>query len=327
MYHRQIAEIPEFVPNGGSHTPTSSSRKETKHRAPKEKRSPRSKKNHQQSHVVTGLICLLSAVVVGAIGLATYYLFFIAPAKKNEAKIEALYQQALLDKQDQKFLAAADAFAELGSFKNSPNELVSCNLALAEISWDEGDADEAYNLYLWLAERNVKEAPIWLHEMFCLLSYKARDDGLETNSRERALWDLMNTLAAGDWMLAHAEENAWAKDIVGVMYRYGLSGREQDIKEALKCFQEAAKMEDSYALYHLGHLYATGTGVQRDDSLAFQYYDKSAKLNNSWGLLILGNIYESGGAVPKDTEVARKYYEDSAKLGNEDAQRKLQQNP
>ena len=327
MERRQIADIPEYAPNGKTYFKASNSMQEKKHSAPKAKRPPRPKKNLHYRHLVAGLISFLSVVAVGAVALATYYLFFIAPTKKIEAEIEALHQQAVLDKQEKNFLDAADAFAELGNYKNSLSELISCNLALAEISWSEGNAAEAYDLYRWLAEQKAVEAPVWLHETYCYLSYKARDDSLAPKSREWALWNLMNMPTTGDWMLVQSEEAAWAKDIVGVMYRYGLNGRMQDIEEALKCFQEASQSGDSYALYHLGHLYATGTGVQRDDQLALQHYDKSAKLGNSWAMLILGNMYEAGAAVLKDSELARKHFEDSARLGNEEAQQKLQQYP
>ena len=59
---------------------------------------------------------------------------------------------------------------------------------------------------------------------------------------------------------------------------------------------------------HLGCMYETGEGVEKDYAKAVELYRESAKQGNPWGQTHLGWMYEIGGGVEKNYTEAVKMY-------------------
>jgi TPR repeat protein len=66
---------------------------------------------------------------------------------------------------------------------------------------------------------------------------------------------------------------------VGDFHYYGLAGLTIDQKEAAIHYQKAADLRHPHAIFNLGLMYETGTGVKQDFHLAKRFYDKAAEFD------------------------------------------------
>ncbi|GAB3932294.1 serine/threonine-protein kinase [Larkinella terrae] len=69
------------------------------------------------------------------------------------------------------------------------------------------------------------------------------------------------------------------------------------------------------AIHHLGYMYNTGTGTQRDYSEALRWYWKAADQGYLLSLSNIGAMYQFGMGVAVDLPKAREYYEKAAAGG------------
>jgi len=65
-------------------------------------------------------------------------------------------------------------------------------------------------------------------------------------------------------------------------------------------FHKAAEQGDATAQYRLGHMYAYGDGVPKDEVEAVKWTRKSAAQGCGDAQVLLGNMYGNGKGVPKD---------------------------
>ena len=96
-----------------------------------------------------------------------------------------------------------------------------------------------------------------------------------------------------------------------------------DSTSGLAELQEKAQSGDSNAMYRLGRLYATGSGVPRDQVEAFDWYKRAAARGNAEAMYSLGEAYEHGTGVREDVQRAVNWYHDAARRGNQPARAAL----
>jgi len=138
------------------------------------------------------------------------------------------------------------------------------------------------------------------------------------------------------------------------------NGPKPDLPRSVEWLRKAAAQNHAKAQFLLGHAYAKGKGVPKNENEAKAWYEKAAQqgepmAQHSLGLLLhptsktsvqnhaesfkwfqkaaaggyadaqfmLGIEYEFGVIVPKDAAKAREWYEKAATQGNEQAKKKL----
>jgi len=91
-----------------------------------------------------------------------------------------------------------------------------------------------------------------------------------------------------------------------------------DIQVALKLLQFGAAQDETIAHYKLGHVFASGQGVQQNYVTAIDYYRRAASANFRPAILALAALYEGGKGDPTDLAEARKLRANAAKLKGPD---------
>lgn len=87
--------------------------------------------------------------------------------------------------------------------------------------------------------------------------------------------------------------------------------------------QQKAQAGDASAMYRLGRMYATGSGVEKDYVEAFNWYTRSAKAGNTDAMYALGEAYEHGEGVREDIQQAVNWYDQATLKGNKAAKAAL----
>ena len=90
---------------------------------------------------------------------------------------------------------------------------------------------------------------------------------------------------------------------------YHSRGVEEDLKEAFKLYEKAAKQGLATAQYRLGRCYNSGEGVKKDLGKAFIWYEKAAEQGHEAARFSVRMAYCYGWGVEKDPEEAKKWYE------------------
>ena len=90
--------------------------------------------------------------------------------------------------------------------------------------------------------------------------------------------------------------------------------------ESLDETRKKAEAGDAGAQSKLGWMYATGIGVQQDDTEAVKWYRKAAEQGDADAQFNLGNKYRYGDGVPKDFAEAAKWFRKAAYQGKDVAQ-------
>ena len=102
-------------------------------------------------------------------------------------------------------------------------------------------------------------------------------------------------------------------------YLFGKNGKEQNVKEALKYYNIAAKQGLSEAQYTLGIYYYNGTGVSQNYERAVFWLEKAAEQEHPKALLHLAQCYEDGTGTEQNQKRALALYEQAALLGEAEA--------
>ncbi len=105
---------------------------------------------------------------------------------------------------------------------------------------------------------------------------------------------------------AAKQGDAQAQVDLGVMYKYGLGGEEQDYKTAVGWFKKAAEQGNAQAQEELGVMYFRGKGVEKDRKTAKELYEKAAKQGNVKALEDLGVMYLYGVGVQQDSKMGMR---------------------
>jgi TPR repeat protein len=93
----------------------------------------------------------------------------------------------------------------------------------------------------------------------------------------------------------------------------------EDYDTALTEWQASAEGGDPRAQFHLGNMFASGTGVRRSLATAFGWYEKSAEAGFGEGQAALAFAFRFGNGVGQNYELAAKWYRRAANQGIPDA--------
>jgi localization factor PodJL len=85
----------------------------------------------------------------------------------------------------------------------------------------------------------------------------------------------------------------------------------------------AALKGDPTAAYEVGVRFAEGKGLPQNLEEAAKWYDRAAKAGIIPAVFRLGTLYEKGMGVKKDTDLARRYYVQASERGNAKAMHNL----
>jgi TPR repeat protein len=91
----------------------------------------------------------------------------------------------------------------------------------------------------------------------------------------------------------------------------------------LAALQQKANAGDPDAMYRVGRLYATGSGLEKDYVEAFNWYKRSAKAGNTDAMYALGQAYEHGSGVREDIQQAVNWYDQATLRGHKAAKAAL----
>lgn len=88
--------------------------------------------------------------------------------------------------------------------------------------------------------------------------------------------------------------------------------------EAVKLLAPEADKGDPDAMYILGKIYASGSGVEKDIGKAAGYFQKAAELGHAEAQQSLGSALMLGDGIDQDMIEALKWFIISARNGNKD---------
>jgi TPR repeat protein len=99
---------------------------------------------------------------------------------------------------------------------------------------------------------------------------------------------------------------------------------QDDYRNALRCYKQAAESGISAAAYELGCMYDDGKGVDKDEEQAMHWYVEALKGGDPDAANTLGVRYMFGSGVDQDRELAYRLFETAADQGHEIAMINLQ---
>ena len=158
-------------------------------------------------------------------------------------------------------------------------------------------------------------------------------DGCQMNDDFDFLYGLTDTIAWTDqpqrekllrdlkkWL---GKENAESEYLSGWKLCHG-EGVKRNNKEAMGCYERAARQGHTEAMNELGLMYENCWGVLQNDIEAVKWYQKAAERDNANALFNLGRMLESGrGMLDRSYTKAANCYRKAAGLGNVEAQNQL----
>ena len=107
-------------------------------------------------------------------------------------------------------------------------------------------------------------------------------------------------------------------------YQAGVDAYErEDYDTALQNLRPLAEEGNPKAQFHLGQMYAKGSGVPQSNEEAATLYKKAAEGGDTIAQFVLGIWYEEGRGVSKDKAEAVKWYYKAAQQGSDLARYKL----
>lgn len=94
-------------------------------------------------------------------------------------------------------------------------------------------------------------------------------------------------------------------------------------QQAFQAYMYAAELGNVSAMFWVGWMYHTGTGVGKNLTEAIKWYQLAAKKKHPTALNNLGKMYETGELGVANYDVAKKYYEQAVSCGSEIAKNNL----
>ncbi len=136
------------------------------------------------------------------------------------------------------------------------------------------------------------------------------------------------------WVAGHRElhhESAAKSMELGEQYASG-EGRDKDLREAVRMFNEAATLGEPRGFsrandcrYQLGIAFDTGDGVEQDPARAAIYYEKAADRGHAGAMVRLARLQIEGRGVPSDPSRGACLLHVAARLHDAGAARELGQ--
>ncbi len=105
---------------------------------------------------------------------------------------------------------------------------------------------------------------------------------------------------------------------LGMRYRDG-NGVEQDRREAVKWYRQAADQGDPAGMDNVGFMYLRGWGVPQDGRIAVAFFEAGAEKGNAQARYNLGECHFSGQGVPQDYGKAIEAWKGAAEKGHDNA--------
>ena len=106
--------------------------------------------------------------------------------------------------------------------------------------------------------------------------------------------------------------------MLGLCYLKGNGVEDSSEEKAAEWFRKAAEKGNADAMFCLGHCYADGYGVEKDNNEAVKWFRKAAEKGNTEAMLQLGECYFFGRGVEKNREEVEKWFR-KADNGNDNA--------
>lgn len=177
---------------------------------------------------------------------------------------------------------------------------VQINTKLAKKQWDKSNYADAFSY----AVKTDLENPEMMRIAAFGYLYGHGTDVDEIMGKEL----LVASADAGD---------VFAMEEMGILYRDGVAGFEQDYELALASFIKADKSGSSFAAGQIGWMYYEGrVAGEPDYGRARKWFAKGAKARDGWALNGLGDCCYNGNGMPQDMVKAFRFYEKSAAGGN-----------
>lgn len=175
----------------------------------------------------------------------------------------------------------------------------------------ERDLKRAFSLYHASAIQGNPYASYELAKMF--------RDGTGTKKSAGQAEEHFQDAFSGFLVLEEQSHDDKLQYRLGQMLYQGI-GTERDEEEAVRYWQQAAKLGNVNAQYTLGCLYLKGEEITKDMGKAVAWLRKAALQGNEYAQYRLGSLYLLGEDVPQDLEEAIRWLELSADQGNQYAQ-------
>lgn len=174
----------------------------------------------------------------------------------------------------------------------------------AEECEEEGEDEDAFSLYLLLAECDVIQAMGPVADMY-------RDGRGTTQSNEKTLEWYKKAIEKGD---------TYSMFRLGQIYEYGMIGVPLSYEKALEMYQLALDNGDADAYWAIGDMYENGYGVSKSLDKAIEYYEKGADQGSGYSMHLLGMKYFTGEGVQESKELAYDWFIRAAELGTSESQ-------
>jgi len=180
------------------------------------------------------------------------------------------------------------------------NELFDDGLASFEIA----DYDEAYQIWLPLAEQGASAAQYYLG-ILCTNGWGTKKSQVKAVRWYRmaalqnhilAQYSLANALMSGQgvgqdeieafrWFLSAAKAgHAHSQFAVGLMYFDGRGGLQKDYQQAISWFTKAATQAHVISIVKLGDIYLKGKGITQNIPEALGFYQQAAEKGNLYAI-------------------------------------------
>lgn len=180
---------------------------------------------------------------------------------------------------------------------------------LGKIKWNKGFIDEAMDLYKKAADQNFVLA---LFDLSMIYAAK--------NSDSDKIKAFVLCKKAAENIFPHPP----ALYHLGYMYEFG-KGVEQDKKAAIKCYLQAALLDEPNAQRRLGYKYYYGEDIEKNYAAAIKWFKEAAKRKDSFAECQIAHMYYNGEGVAKDKEEAEQWYKQSSEHANIEAQSILEE--
>ncbi|MCH7806189.1 MAG: sel1 repeat family protein [Proteobacteria bacterium] len=149
---------------------------------------------------------------------------------------------------------------------------------------------------------------LWVAQTSTVLAdYEKGKEAFNKEDYETALIEWQEGAKAGDPRSLNG---------LGVLYRNGLGGVEQNYEEAIRLYEQASELGFAKAQTNLGLMFWNGLGVAQDHEKAAQLFGLAVEQDYAAAQIYLGQLYVRGLGVEKDLNEAERLYRLAAEKGN-----------
>lgn len=137
---------------------------------------------------------------------------------------------------------------------------------------------------------------------------------IQKESKKNTSVDLRQ-LSAQQLQILHEQGNIDATFFLGICYKIGRNGVQQNAAKAISLFEEVIQSKDgreNFGYTEIAEIYKYGYGVSVDYSKAFKYANIAAEGGNITAKLILADMYKNGEGMPRNLEKAFLLFKEAA---------------